>query len=256
MQLDHSHTILELKNVSFSFPGNQHHQVLKDVSLSIHQGDFLGILGPNGGGKTTLVHILLGLLEPSVGEVFLFGQPLSSFKAWRKIAYVPQKATSFDAHFPVTVKEVVAMGRLMQHAWWQGSNEQDLQAIEEALKTVSLLPEKNTLIGKLSGGQQQRVFIARALAQAAEVLILDEPTTGVDQASQQSFYGLLRQLHTKGITIILISHEEDVVVAEATEIACVNQTLEYHGNSSDFIHSEYLTDASGSHSKKRHHHYD
>lgn len=238
MQVDHSKNIIEVANVSYSYGTNL---ALKNISLTIHPGDYLGIVGPNGSGKTTLLKVMLGLVAPSTGEVKLFGTPLRKFRAWHKIGYVPQKAGNFDALFPATVYEVVAMGRIGNGFLGRRFNAEDKNIILTSLQQVDMLAQKDRLIGELSGGQQQRVFIARALAGEPEVIFLDEPTVGVDVKAQEQFYTLLRYLNEHlGKTLVMISHDIDVIANEATELACVNQTLVYHGTPKEFVASDFL----------------
>lgn len=229
MQVDHGKNIIELDRVHFSYDGKS--EVLSDVSLKVHRGDYLGLIGPNGAGKTTLLKIMLGLLRPSMGSVKLFGKNLNEFKEWDKIGYVPQKAASFDNNFPATVEEVVRMGRSAKRGLFRFFQNEDFVAVEKALKAVDMLQYKNSLIGDLSGGQQQRVFIARALAVEPEVIFLDEPTVGVDAKTKKEFYDLLQKLNRDfDLTLILISHDMDVVTKEAMHVAYINKTLVYHGS--------------------------
>ena len=237
MQIDHTKTIIELRNVSFSYGGEK---VLTNVNLSVHKGDYLGVVGPNGGGKTTLLKIMLGLLKPKEGKVILFGAELSTFKEWSRIGYVPQKAVNFDAHFPITVWEVASMGRFGKRGLFRHLDQYDERMVEEALKKVEMYAHKDTIMGNLSGGQQQRVFIARALSCESEIIVLDEPTTGVDQKTQQQFYKLLKKLNTKfGITLVLVSHYSNIIARETTEIACVNKTLYYETNPQELLKTPF-----------------
>ncbi len=213
--VDHTNNIIELSHISFAYQKADY--ALSDISFNVHKGDYLGIIGPNGGGKTTVLKIMLGLLKPIEGRVKLFGQEIEDFKDWYKIGYVPQKATSIDANFPVTVEEVVSMGIYAKR---------DKTKVEKALDEVDMLPYKKKRIGELSGGLQQRVFIARALASQPEVIFLDEPTVGVDTKAQELFYLLLRRMNKAlDLTLILVSHELDIVARETTEVAFINHTL-------------------------------
>ncbi len=238
MQIDHNKNIIEIKNVSFDYTDEP---VLKDISLNIHQGDYLGIIGPNGGGKTTLLKIILGLIKPNSGTIKIFGQDIAKFKDRFKFGYVPQKAVNFDVKFPATVEEVVAMGRYAKRGLLRWLTTKDKQQVRKALQDVDMLEHKDTLIGDLSGGQQQRVFIARALASEPEIIFLDEPTAGVDSQTQEKFYALLKKLnHSLNLTLILISHDINVITREATELACINQTLLYHGAPEKCCDDDYL----------------
>lgn len=222
MPVDHSKTIVEAVNLSFSYGETE---VLSRVSLEIHPGDYIGLIGPNGAGKSTLLRLLLGLLPLQAGSVRLFGQALDGFRDWQKIGYVPQKATNFDPRFPATVEEVVAMGRRSRR-WFARVNAEDEAAVREALLNVDMEEYRERLIGDLSGGQQQRVFIARALVNHPEIVLLDEPTTGVDRQTEDGFYALLQKLNRElGLTLILVSHDVDRIAREAMHIVCVNRTL-------------------------------
>lgn len=226
--VDHGKNIIECKDVCFSYDGQD---ILHDVTFAIHRGDYLGIVGPNGGGKTTLLKILLGLLKSNCGTVKLFNTDIRAFKDWSKIGYVPQKVTQFDPNFPATVGEVVMMGRFAKRGLLHGVTDEDRKHVTDALQKVEMHPFTRRLIGDLSGGQQQRVFIARAIACEPEVVILDEPTTGVDRATQDDFYALLRKLNLENdLTLVLATHDSEIIQREATEIAYVNRTLEYRVN--------------------------
>lgn len=245
MHVDHTKTIIELKEVTFAY-GNR--EVLDKVDLKIHRGDYLGIIGPNGGGKTTLLKLMLHLLYPQSGEITLFGKPIDTFNEWYRIGYVPQKAVAFDSNFPATVYEVVAMGRYGRRGIFHSLTRHDHTAIRKAIKEVEMEEYKDRLITDLSGGQQQRVFIARALAAEPEMIFLDEPTVGVDVNTQQQFYNLLRRLNQSlELTLILVSHDIDVIANEATEIACVNKTLIYDSNPKHFVKTSALQELYGEH---------
>jgi len=237
MPVDHTKNIIEVRNVNFAY-GDE--AVLKDVNFNVHLGDYLGIVGPNGGGKTTLLKIMLGLLIPQKGTVKLFGEEIENFKDWFKIGYVPQKAVNFDLNFPLTVGEVVTQGRYGKKRILQRLSKKDHDLIRQALDQVEMWEHKDKIIGSLSGGQQQRVFIARALASQPEVIFLDEPTTGVDQTTQKKFYALLKKLNRElDLTLVLVSHDTNIIVHETTEIACVNKTLIYESCPAKMLQMEY-----------------
>lgn len=230
--------LIQITNVSFSYNGEL---VLDDINLGIRRGDFLGIIGPNGSGKTTLLKIILGLLKPGCGSIHLFGTDINTFRDWQKIGYVPQKAGSAVTHFPITVEEVVAMGRINNKRWFDFASMEDKKSVSEALEAVSMENCRKRLLNQLSGGQQQRVFIARALASKPDLLILDEPTVGVDIDSQVKFYQLLRNLNQEHkLTLVLVSHDVDVVAHEVSEIACINCKLVCHGKPKDILKSDFM----------------
>jgi zinc transport system ATP-binding protein len=230
--------LIELKSVCFSY-GEQ--TILKDIDLKVLRGDFLGMIGPNGAGKTTLLKIMLGLLKPDSGQLILFGKDAKEFNEKHRIGYVPQKATNFDQNFPATVFEVASMGRFSKIGFFKPLAKQDLDAIENSLKLVGMLEHRDSMIGSLSGGQQQRVFIARALAGEPELLLLDEPTVGVDEQSQNKFYEILDNLNKKmGLTCILVSHDVGMVSSHVNKLACVNQKLILHDVSKGLKHEDLM----------------
>lgn len=227
--------VAELEHVCFAFGAEP---VLHEVDLRIHRGDFLGIIGPNGGGKTTLLRILLGLSRSECGHVRLFGQDIREFRDWHRIGYVAQKAVAFEARFPASVSEVVLSGRVGLAGLGRRFGPPDRQRALEALDTVGMAEFRDRLIGRLSAGQQQRVFIARALASRPDLLVLDEPTVGVDPEAQEQFYGLLRRLNREmGTTLVMVSHDMAVIAEEVTQLACLNRTLVFHGSPHDAIAS-------------------
>lgn len=236
MPVDHTINIIEIDGVSFAYNEDL---VLENVSLNIHKGDYLGLIGPNGGGKTTLIKIMLGLLTPVKGVVKMFGEDIHAFNDWSRVGYVPQKVINFDVNFPATVYEVVAMGRFGKKGLFKNLDRGDKKVIIEALKQVEMYDYRDRIIGDLSGGQQQRVFIARALAGQPEVIFLDEPMAGVDVPSQDQFYQLLKKLnHELDLTLVFISHDIEAVVNEVTEIAFVNRTLTYNDSPKKFVKGE------------------
>jgi zinc transport system ATP-binding protein len=228
--------LVRVEKITFSYNSVP---VLENVSFSICQGDFLAILGPNGSGKTTLIKVILGLLKPTQGEILIMGQPTEEFRDWSKIGYVPQKATHIDPFFPASVREVVAMAFFPNKKFSRQKKRDEERSIEVALQRVGMEAFRNWPIGSLSGGQQQRVFIARAIVNSPELLFLDEPTTGVDAATQEYFYEMLHLLN-KGqkITIVLVTHDIGIVNKHVNKVACLNQKLVYHGSHEDFCRSE------------------
>lgn len=198
---------------------------LEDVTLSIFQHDFLGIIGPNGGGKSMLLKVILGLVRPNSGSVSVFGQPPEL--ARKQIGYVSQRPT-FDPDFPVSVGDVVMMGCYGRTGLFRRYSSRDRLAAEKALTRVAMLEYWGKQIGRLSGGQQQRVFVARALVAEPKLLLLDEPTASIDPTMQTEFYELLEELK-KSLTIVMVSHDIGAVSVYVDKIACLNQRLYYHG---------------------------
>ena len=232
-------SFVELEDVDFAYGAVP---VLERINLTVEPGDFLGIIGPNGSGKTTLLRIMLGLLPPTRGTVRLFGHPPASFRQWGRLGYVPQRAM-LDPALPVTVHEVVATGLLPSLGLFGRIGGAARQA-HRARCSARWAWQAHTgaRIGALSAGQQQRVLIARALVSKPELLILDEPTGGVDPEAQTSFYALLHHLNReRDVTLILVSHDIGVVAKEVTKLACLNRRLVFHGRPGDFLSDAALT---------------
>lgn len=213
---------VEIKNLTVKFDQTI---ALKNVSLSIEEGSFLGIIGPNGGGKTTLLKVILGILRPEEGYVKVFGEDPRKFKG--KIGYVPQYS-NFDPEFPISVEEVVQMGRLGNPGLRSKIAEEDRKIVKKSLEKVDLWNLRKRRISDLSGGQHQRALIARALATEPEMLILDEPTTSVDQNVKNNIHALLSRLKKRGITILISTHDAGVIYSNKDSVACLNQTLVCH----------------------------
>jgi zinc transport system ATP-binding protein len=244
--------IIEFENISFSY-GTQ--AVLDKITFSVNRNDFLGIIGPNGGGKTTLIKLMLGFLKPDSGKLKLFGKESITSKELQRIGYVPQRATNFDQNFPATVFEVASMGRIAKAGLMRQLSAEDFTIAEKALDSVDMLKMRDKRVGDLSGGQQQRVFIARALAAQPEVLILDEPLAGVDMESQHKFYNLLKSLHDRlGLTIILVSHDIGMITKSVTKLACVNVNVSVHDTSKGLSEAAFACAYPGNVAAVPHHH--
>jgi zinc transport system ATP-binding protein len=224
--------LVEIDDVSFTYGEVP---VLEGINFTVEAGDFLGIIGPNGSGKTTLLRLMLGLLQPTRGEVRLFGHPPAALKQWGRLGYVPQKAT-FDPSLPATVREVVASGLVATLGMLGRASAAQRRRVDEVLAQAGMEAHAARRIGALSVGQQQRVLIARALVAKPELLILDEPTGGVDPEAQTSFHALLHHLNReREVTLILVSHDIGVVAREVTRLACLNRRLIFHGRPGDFL---------------------
>jgi zinc transport system ATP-binding protein len=215
--------LVEVQNV---YAGYNHETVLEDINLAIQPEDFIGLIGPNGGGKTTLLKVILGLLEPRQGSVRVMGKSPRRGRKW--IGYVPQFAI-FDSDFPISVHDVVRMGRLGPDHLFKPYSEKDDAIVDERLAWVDLLEHKDRALSELSGGQRQRVYIARALAGEPALLLLDEPTISVDIEARAHIYDLLHRINGHGVTILLVSHDLNVISKYVKTIGCLNRTLHYHG---------------------------
>jgi zinc transport system ATP-binding protein len=211
---------IELKNINIKFNENP---VLRDINLTIEENDFMAIIGPNGGGKSTLLKIILGILKPDSGEVRIFGRKPED--ARKLMGYLPQKV-SFDHDFPIDVFHTVLSGRY--RGLFKGHTKEDEIAVIKALKDMDMFDLKDRQISRLSGGQMQRVFIARAIVREPKILLMDEPMASIDPEMQNSFYSLLSRLKNK-MTIILVSHDVGTVSTQVDKIACLNSTLYFHG---------------------------
>ncbi|GEL76621.1 metal ABC transporter ATP-binding protein [Tenuibacillus multivorans] len=229
--------IISVENVSHRY---EQQNVLEDINFNIHQGSFVGLVGPNGSGKTTLIKLMLGIEKIQRGSVKAFGKPIQKFKNEGRMSYVSQKANAFTRGFPATVREVVSMGIVSNQKPLLPGQKSDHELIVYALKQVHMKDYLNRNIGDLSGGQQQRVFIARAIVNQPELLILDEPTVGVDSENVDHFYQLLSKLNQElGITLVLVTHDIGSITTYVTDLLCLNKSIHYHGDPSGF---ENMTD--------------
>jgi ABC-type Mn2+/Zn2+ transport system ATPase subunit len=213
---------------------------LEDVTFKVAPGEFVALIGPNGSGKTTLVKAILGLVTPSAGTVRLFGKPPEQLDGdWKRVGYVPQIA-QIDARFPIRVLDVVLMGRYGQVGLIRWPGPRDREAAWRALEQVGIADLARRPIGRLSGGQRQRALVARALANEPELLLLDEPTTGVDVGTTEGVFDLLETLHHQGITVLVVSHDVGVVAQHVDQVACVNRRLVAHGRPEQVLSGEVL----------------
>jgi zinc transport system ATP-binding protein len=243
--------LLEVSDVTFSYGDRP---VVDRVSIDVEEGEFLGLVGPNGSGKTTLLELMIGLRRPDSGSVTLFGDPAHESKHGGRIGFVPQDVATTNGEMPITVREAVRMGRY-PHRLAGRFTRADRDAVDTALQRVEIGDLADRRIGRLSGGQRQRAFIARALASKADLLALDEPTVGVDAESREAFYDLLHDLNREGITIVLIEHDIGIVTTHASEIACLNRELFFHGDPETFVETDALADAYGGSQSLVHHHH-
>jgi zinc transport system ATP-binding protein len=229
---------IDLQHISFLYNDLP---VLKDINIQIKHGDYLAIVGPNGAGKTTLLKIITGLLKPTSGRVFIYGDDINIFRNKHYIGYIPQSSLSTPLHFPITVEEMVQVGRIPMLGIFQRLSKEDKDAIEWAMKVMGITEYRKRNINSLSGGERQRVVIASALAGRPRILILDEPTAGVDIVSQEDFYNILTTLNNDyGITILIVSHDIATIAKEVKCMLCLNKVMICHGKPEEIIKSEYM----------------
>ncbi len=214
---------------------------LEDITLRVDQAERIAVVGPNGAGKSTLFRLIAGTLAPDEGEVHIFGHDPDGHIC---IAYVPQRS-QIDWSFPVTVEDVVMMGRVGQIGLFRRPSKQDWAIVRQSLERVGAVDLAHKQIGELSGGQQQRVFLARALAQEAELLLLDEPLNGLDVRSQEAILGILDQLQADGVTVLLATHDLDLAAARFDRIMLLNRRIVALGPPDDVLQPQNLVTAFG-----------
>ena len=216
-------SVISIKDLHFAY--DQRDPVLVNANLSVSEGEFMALIGPNGGGKSTLINIIAGLFKPDSGSVEVLGKSPNEINC--ELGYVPQN-TNMNNNFPVTVSEVVLMGCLKPWQWrYQKS---DYSRADEALERMGVLEVKNERIGELSGGQRQRVLIARALVTNPQILLLDEPTANIDAVGEQLLYDALKDLN-ESMTILIVSHDIGVISKHISSVACVNRDIHYYKGS-------------------------
>jgi zinc transport system ATP-binding protein len=234
-------TIIKLKNITFGYQDNI---ILNNINLEIKKGDYVGIIGSNGVGKSTLLKLMLNEMKPLDGSVDIFGVKISEFKDWKKVGYVNQKANSFVSSFPATVQEVVAMNLSSKIGLFRSINKSHLKEVDRVLDLVGMEECKHKLIGELSGGQQQKVFIARSLVNSPEILFLDEPTVGIDLSAQSEFYSLLSQLNKRlNLTIVMVSHDISIIKHEVKKLVCLkDKKVDIYDNCEKTVSREIILD--------------
>jgi zinc transport system ATP-binding protein len=218
---------ISLENVAFAYPGGA--TVLRGVDLDIASGEFVGVAGPNGGGKTTLLRLALGLERPTHGRALLFGEPAQEFRRRERLGFLAQRSV-VDIDAPATVGELVSAGRVARRGLGRRFSASDRSAVAEAIERVGLTERADTPVQRLSGGQQQRAAIAKALAGRPDLFVLDEPTAGVDTDAQEAFAALLGELHAElGATIVYVSHEFGAVEPYVERLVLVRGEIVYDG---------------------------
>lgn len=230
---------IEVKNLTVSY---EHHPVIRSISVSIKPKQIIGIIGPNGAGKSTLLKAIMGLLPLDSGSISIFGKPAEAAK--HLIAYIPQR-NEVDWTFPVVVRDVVMMGRYREIGLFRRPGKLDRDTVEKSLREIGIEAYSDRQIGELSGGQQQRVFLARALAQKTDILMLDEPFIGVDAATENSIWEMMKKLKARGKTILVVNHDLTNMVKRYDSLLLLNQRLVAYGKPSIVFRPENINEAYG-----------
>jgi len=228
---------IELEHVHFRYGRTE---LFRNISFSIVQGEYAGIVGPNGSGKSTLLKLMLGVLQPSSGTIRILGEDTKNISARTHVGYVPQHITQTDRAFPATVEEVVLSGRTPRKKLFHRFTSADFMAATHAMERSGIDPLRKRKLHELSGGERQRVFIARALATEPAILILDEPTVGIDAASQEMFYEFLHKLNADGITILVVSHDTHALMHEVKCMLCLQEGELCHCTLDDLKDHEHI----------------
>lgn len=224
--------ILDVRNLSVRYGQTE---AITDISFSIEKGDFIGLVGPNGGGKTSLVKAILGLIPVHSGTISLFGRAQKQFSDFSRIGYLPQKQTGINPLFPASVEEVIFLGLLSRKPWPKRITKEDTKTVAKIIDTLKITELKQKMLSELSGGQQQKVLLARSLVSEPELLILDEPSTALDPESRTQFFTLINDLNkTMHVTIILITHDTGYIGKYANNILYVDRRLVFYGKIEEF----------------------
>lgn len=226
--------IIRIDNLTFCYNGLE---VISDISFTVKKGDYLGIAGPNGSGKSTLIKNILGILHPQKGNVNIFDEPLTSFRQWHRIGYLPQRISSLNNHFPGTVEEIVQLG----------IKKKNTSALKHTLEMMGISHLAGRLIGELSYGEQQRTILARTLISQPDLLIFDEPTTALDPETRDIFYSLTSEMNrTRNTTIILVTHDTGIIGKYARNLLYLDKILIFYGTFEAFCTSPDMAGFFGS----------
>lgn len=219
--------IIKVENLGFDYGEGW---VFHKLDLAIPKGDFVAVIGANGAGKSTLMKMLANVIPPTAGEIYYYGQPIEKFTEWHKIGYVAQNPVRMQRNFPISVEEVVSLGLLDGSIELPFFSSEQKTRVKELLSQFQLENLRHRKIGELSGGQQQRVFLARAMVKKPEILLLDEPATGIDTSSKEALYAMLKRINCEqGVTIIMISHDLELAAEAAKSALCINHGVCFRG---------------------------
>lgn len=219
--------IIKVENLGFDYGEGW---VFHKLDLAIPKGDFVAVIGANGAGKSTLMKMLANVIPPTVGEIYYYGQPIEKFTEWQKIGYVAQNPARMQRSFPISVEEVVSLGLLDGSIGLPFFSSEQKARVKELLSQFQLESFRHRKIGELSGGQQQRVFLARAMVKRPEILLLDEPATGIDTGSKEALYAMLKRINSEqDVTIIMISHDLELAAEAAKSALCINHGVCFRG---------------------------
>lgn len=221
-------SIIKVKNLGFDYGEGW---VFHKLDLDIPKGDFVAVIGANGAGKSTLMKMLANVIPPTAGEIYYYGQPIEQFDDWKKVGYVAQNPLRMQRSFPISVEEVVSLGLLDGRIGLPFFSGEQKARVNELLEQFQLQGLRHRKIGELSGGQQQRVFLARAMVKRPEILLLDEPATGIDTSSKEALYEMLARINREqGVTIIMISHDLELAAEAAKSALCINHGVCFRGD--------------------------
>lgn len=219
--------IIKIENLGFDYGEGW---VFHKLNLEVEQGDFIAVIGANGAGKSTLLKMLANVIPPTAGNISYYGTLISTFRDWEKIGYVPQNPARQQRDFPISVREVISLGLINRHNLLGKISQQSRSKLEQLLEDFSLTELQHRKIGELSGGQQQRVFLARAMVKKPEILLLDEPATGIDTQAKASLYGMLKKINREdGVTIVMVSHDLELAAETAHNALCLDHGICFWG---------------------------
>lgn len=231
--------VIKFNNVSFGYKDDT---ILENIDFKVEKGDYIGVIGQNGAGKSTFLKLMINEIKPIIGNIDILGEDINKFNKWNEIGYVNQKSNSFSSSFPITVSEVVSLNLVSKIGVFKRVKKEHKNEVDRVLKLVGMYEYKDRLIGSLSGGQQQKVFIARELIKSPKILFLDEPTVGIDVNGQKEFYKILKDLNKElNLTIIIVSHDLFIVKEQVKKLAFIkDKKIKVIDNSEKYISEDIM----------------